>query len=74
MYQVYQDVKYISPMVDDYGVDDVLNPMEEPFAASFTRLMEVRSLEFKDLTFVHRFNSSQVEMLYKFIWLVVVHS
>ena len=42
MYQVYQDVKYISPMVDDYGVDDVLNPMEEPFASTFTRLMEVR--------------------------------
>ena len=40
-YQHYQDAKYISNFMDDYGVEDELNAMEEPFGATFTRLMDI---------------------------------
>ena len=40
-YQHYQEVKYINNFMDDYGVDDELNPAEEPFGATFTRLMDI---------------------------------
>ena len=34
-------MKYTSPIMDDYGVEDELNPTEEPFEGSFTRLMDI---------------------------------
>ena len=40
-YQQFLDVKYTSPIMDDYGVEDELNPTEEPFEGSFTRLMDI---------------------------------
>jgi len=36
-------VKYVSPFMDDCGVEDELNPNEEPFEASFSRLMDIAS-------------------------------
>ena len=42
-YQQYQDVKYVNSFMDDCGVEDELNPMEEPFEASFSRLMDIAS-------------------------------
>lgn len=31
----------MNPIMDDYGVEDELNPPEEPFEGSFTRLMDI---------------------------------
>ena len=42
-YQQYQDVKYVNSFMDDCGVEDELNPVEEPFEASFSRLMDIAS-------------------------------
>ena len=36
----------MNPIMDDYGVEDELNPPEEPFEGSFTRLMDI-ALEVK---------------------------
>ena len=40
-YQQFQDVKYTTPFSDDYGVEDDLQPGDEPYQLSFTRLMDI---------------------------------
>lgn len=40
-YQHYQEVKYISAMVDDFGVDDELRSNEEPYSGTFSQLMNI---------------------------------
>lgn len=40
-YQQYLDVKYTGSYLDEYGVEDELAASEEPFEASFTRLMDI---------------------------------
>lgn len=40
-YQQYQDAKYINNYIDDYGVDDELSAVEEPFGGTFSRLMDI---------------------------------
>lgn len=41
-YQQFQDVKYTNSMMEDYGVDDELNVVQEPFGATFTRYLHDR--------------------------------
>jgi len=40
-YQQYLDLKYNANYREDYGVEDELSATEEPFEASFTRLMDI---------------------------------
>ena len=40
-YQRYQEVKYFTTMVDDFGVDDELRSNEEPYSGTFERLMTI---------------------------------
>ena len=40
-YQQYLDVKYAGTHLEEYGVEDELSASEEPFEASFTRLMDI---------------------------------
>lgn len=40
-YQQYLDVKYTGSYLEEYGVEDELAANEEPFEASFTRLMDI---------------------------------
>lgn len=40
-YQHYQEVKYISAFIDDFGVDDQLRSNEEPYSGTFSQLMDI---------------------------------
>ena len=40
-FQHYQEVKYVTTMVDDFGVDDELRSNEELYSATFTTLMNI---------------------------------
>jgi hypothetical protein len=40
-YQCYQEVKYISAMIDEFGVDDELRSNEELYSGTFERLMGI---------------------------------
>ena len=40
-YQCYQEVKYISAMTDEFGVDDELRSNEELYSGTFERLMGI---------------------------------
>ena len=38
----YQDAKYVNTFVEDFGMEDEIVTQQEPFAPSFSRLMDLK--------------------------------